>query len=100
MPRETGEKHMRKLLFALAVVVMGGFAFASGTPASAMSAGAVTSVGDLVTANPTTENVGSRYGYRRHWHRHRHYRRSWRPHRQCFWRYGRRHCRWVYGRRW
>jgi hypothetical protein len=88
---------MRKLLFALAVVVMGGFAFANGTPASAMSAGAVTGLSDLVTANPATENVGRRYGYR-----HRHYRRGWgwRPHRRCWWRYGRRHCRWVHGRRW
>jgi hypothetical protein len=79
---------MRKLLFALAVVVMGGFAFASGTPASAMSAGAVTGISDLVTANPATENVGRRYWHRR-WHR-----RHWRHHRRCWWRHGRRYCRW------
>lgn len=85
---------MRKLLFALAVVVMGGFAFASGTPASAMSAGAVTGLSDLVTSKATTENVH----WRPYWHRHghyRHYRRSYRHHRRCWWRYGRRYCRWY-----
>lgn len=84
---------MRKLIFALAVMVMGGFAMATGTPASAMSAGAVTTIGDIVTANASTESVH----WRPYWHRHGHhrgYRHGWRHKRHCWWRYGRRYCRW------
>lgn len=97
---------MRKLLFALAVVVMGGFAFASGTPASAMSAGALTTMSDVVNSSSTAEKVAWvrtcswRYG-RRHCRSYWRpswrygYRRSWRHHdrRRCHWRYGRRICR-------
>jgi hypothetical protein len=98
---------MRKLLFALVVMAMGGFAFAGATPASAMSAGAVTGLSDIVRPEAATEKVA---WVRRCWWRYgrRHCRSYWRPGygfrrhygprrwhgRRCWWRYGRRHCRW------
>ena len=88
---------MRKLVFVLTALVMGAFAFASGSPVSAAPVGAVASMSDLVQVK--TENVHyRRYWHRHRWHRHRHWhhRRHWRRHyhRRCFWRYGRRYCRW------
>lgn len=67
---------MRKILFALIVMAMGGFAFAGATPASAMSAGAVTGLSDLVQTDTTAEKV------------------TWV--RRCWWSYGRRYCRTVW----
>jgi hypothetical protein len=84
---------MRKLLFALVVMTMG-FAFGGGTPASAMTAGAVTGMSDIIKPNSSVEQVRCwwRYGrrYCNHWggwHRHRYHRRH------CWWRHGRRYCR-------
>lgn len=95
---------MRKLLFALVAVAMGSFAFASGTPASAAVAGAVTSMSDIVKSGGSS--IVDQVGYRRHYRGGRHYRhRHWRPrffrhrhyrsHRNCWWRHGRRYCRWY-----
>lgn len=82
---------MRRLLFALAVIAIGGFAFTGASPASAMTAGAVTGVNDLVKAGP--EAVHWRPYYHRHY---RHYRPWWgwrhRHHRNCYWRHGYRRC--------
>jgi hypothetical protein len=76
---------MRKLLFAVAVAATGAFAFAAGTPASAMPASPVTGMSDVVKADGTAQVV--------HWRRHHH--RHWRHHnRRCWWRHGHRHCRW------
>jgi hypothetical protein len=61
---------MRKLLFALIVTVMGAFAFAGGTPANAMTAGAVTGMSDIVKSGSSIDQV------------------------RCWWRYGRRYCSW------
>ena len=77
---------MRKLLFALVVMTMG-FAFGGGAPASAMTAGAVTGMNDLVKAG--TQAV--HYRYYRHHHRWWGWRRYHR--RNCWWRHGRRYCR-------
>jgi hypothetical protein len=89
---------MRKMLFALAVMVMGFFAIGAGSPASAATAGAVTALNDVVTSNSATQNITyyrrgycyyypwrcrrHHYGYyrpyRRHWrHHHRHHRPWW-----------------------
>jgi hypothetical protein len=84
---------MRKLLFALVVVAMGGFAIAGGTPANAMTAGAVTGMSDIVKDNSSVDQVRCwwRYGHRHctGWWRYHH-----RHHRHCWWRHGHRHCRW------
>jgi hypothetical protein len=89
---------MRKLLFALVIVAMGGFAFAGASPASAMTAGAVTGMSDIVKSDSTVDKVAYRCWWR-YGHRHcawypgwRHH--GWGHHRHCWWRYGRRYCRW------
>jgi chitodextrinase len=53
---------MRKLLFALVLMMTGAFAFGAGTPAKAMTAGGITGVGDVVNSTGATEQVY----YRRH----------------------------------
>lgn len=78
---------MRKLLFALAVMMTGAFAFAVGTPASAMTAGPVTSLNDAVKSGATDVTYYRRYNYcddypwrcRRHHYRRHYYRPYWRP---------------------
>jgi hypothetical protein len=95
---------MRKLLFALVVMTMGGFAFAGGSPASAMTAGATAGVNEIIKETSTVDQV--RWVRRCWWsYGHRHCRntwvsgyRYWKPwwghhHRHCWWRYGRRYCR-------
>lgn len=88
---------MRKLLFALALMVMGAFAFAAGTPASAMTAAPVAGMSDVVKADGLTQVRHwrhRRHHYWRHHHRRHHY---WRyNHRRCWWHRGHRHCRWGY----
>jgi hypothetical protein len=64
LPRECRrEPVMKKLLFACAMSVAGAFAFTGASPASAMSAGPVTGLSDIVTSSAAAENVG--YYYRR-----------------------------------
>ena len=81
---------MRKLLFALVVMTMG-FAFGGGSPASAMTAGAVTSMSHVIKPGGSVEQVRCwwRHGrrYCNNWGWHRHHRRH------CWWRHGRRYCR-------
>ena len=83
---------MRKLIFAFAIVLMGAFGFAAGTPASAMTAGPVAGMTDVVKPAGTAEAVH----WRRHWHRHyyRHHYWGWHHRRHCWWRHGYRYCRW------
>jgi hypothetical protein len=80
------ENIMRKLLFALAIMVTGAFAFAAGSPASAVTAGPVTSMGDIVKSDATLDQVrwyrgGHCWRHPWHWycrrHHHRHYRRHY-----------------------
>ena len=54
---------MKKLLFACAMMTAGAFAFAGASPASAMSAGPVTGMSDIVKSSGTADKVG--YYYRR-----------------------------------
>jgi hypothetical protein len=84
---------MRKLLFALAVLMTGAFAFAAGSPASAASAGAVSGLSDVVKSNPTVEKVyhRRRHYYRHHYYRRHHYRPYWRPRFYFYRPYWRRH---------
>ena len=87
---------MRKTLFALAVMVMGAFAFAAGTPAQAMEAGPLASITGVAKATQadTVEKVDWRH--RRFCWRHpyhwscRHHRR----HHRCWWHHGHRRCNW------
>jgi hypothetical protein len=60
---------MRKLLFALVMMMTGAFAFGAGAPANAMTAAPVAGVIDVVKADSATQTV--------HWRRHGH--RHWRP---------------------
>jgi len=76
---------MRKLLFALVVMAVGGFAIAGSAPASAMTAGAVTGMSDIVKDSSSVQKVYHRGWWHRH---HRHHRRH------CWWRHHHRHCRW------
>lgn len=80
---------MRKMLFALAMSVAGAFAFAGASPASAMTAGPVTGLGDVVQSGGATEKVTYWGGYcyeypwrcrRRHYYWGHHYRPYYRPH--------------------
>jgi hypothetical protein len=48
---------MRKMLFALAMLVTGAFAFGAGSPASAMTVGSVASASDVVTSAGMVEKV-------------------------------------------
>ena len=74
---------MRKLLFAFAMMITGAFAFAAGSPASALTAGPVTGMADVVKSDATVNNVT--YGghcWRHPWHwycrrHHHHYRRHY-----------------------
>ncbi len=92
---------MRKILFALALLVTGAFAFAAGTPVSAMTASPAAAVSDVVKSSGAVEKAqywGDRYYayerpyYRRHnycyyypwrcrrhyyYRRHHHYRPWW-----------------------
>jgi hypothetical protein len=80
---------MRKMLFALAVIMAGAFTFAAGSsPASAMTSGAVTSMSDIVKGsgadNVTYYRRGGGYCYyypwrcrRHHYRRHHHHYRPW-----------------------
>ena len=74
---------MRRVLFTLAVVTIGGFAFAGASPAGAMPAGAVTGVSDGVQSS--TDTV--------HWRRYHHRHRGW------WWGHRRRHCIYRHGYR-
>jgi hypothetical protein len=74
---------MRKLLFALVMVMTGAFAFGAATPASAMTAAPVAGMSDAVKTDGVMQKV---YHYRRgfcwrhpyHWRcQHRHYRRHY-----------------------
>jgi hypothetical protein len=105
---------MRKMLFALAMLVTGVFAFSAGTPASAMTVGSVASASDVVKSTGAVEKVhdwryrryddypwrGRRYyGYRRYGYRdygyrpyygwgdgyRRHYRPYYRRHDRPWW---------------
>jgi hypothetical protein len=82
---------MRKLMFAL-VMLTGAFAFGAGTPATAMTAGPVTSMSDVVKADSAMQKVnhwrrGFCWRHPYHWrcshrgYRHRYYRRHYRHHR-------------------
>jgi hypothetical protein len=89
----TGDNIMKKLLFALAMLVAGAFAFGTGSPASAaVTASSVTGMSDIVKADNTLSKTHYRryrrhrycwyYPYswrcRRHYHyRRHHYRRYW-----------------------
>jgi hypothetical protein len=93
---------MKKLLFALVMLMTGAFAFAAGSPASAMTAGAVTGVSDIVKPGGAIQTVDywdrhycyehpwrcrNRYYYRRHYDRpyyRPYYFNYYRPH---YWRY-------------
>jgi hypothetical protein len=81
---------MRKMLFALAVIMAGAFAFAAGSsPASAMTAGSVTSMSDIVKGSGLDKVTyyyrrGGGYCYyypwrcrRHHYRRHHHHYRPW-----------------------
>lgn len=78
---------MRKLLFALAMLMVGAFAFGTGSPASAaVTAGSVTGMSDIVKADNTLSKTYHRrgrycwnhpYSWRCRRHRHRHYRRHY-----------------------
>lgn len=82
---------MRKLFFALAMLMVGAFAFGAGTPANAVTAGPVTGMSDVIKADNTLTKTYHRRG-RYCWHhpyswrcrrpRHRHYRRH---HRRYWW---------------
>ena len=85
---------MRKMLFALAMIMAGAFAFAAGSsPASAMTSGAVTSMSDIMKGSGADKATYYRRGYcseypwrcrRRHYRRHHdHYRPWWR--RRHYW---------------
>jgi len=79
---------MRKFLFALAMLI-GAFALTAGTPAQAMTAGAVTGMSDIVKADATAEKVYHRRGRFCRWHpynwRCRHRRHHRRYHRGPWW---------------
>ncbi len=102
---------MKKLIFAMAVLLLGGFAFAtSGTPAKASAI--VVKPADVRghVAQDLVQEVRRRryYRYRRgprvhfyfgpyygpyYYYRPYRYRR-YRYYRRCYWRHGRRYCRW------
>jgi hypothetical protein len=82
---------MRKLMFALVMMMTGAFAIGAGTPAKAMTAGTVTGMSDVVKAGGAMQKVYYRGGFcwrhPYHWRcrdggygRH-HYRRHYRHHR-------------------
>jgi hypothetical protein len=82
---------MRRLFFALVMLMAGGFMVGAGAPANAMTAGAVTSMSDVVKSDATLNKA---YHWRRgfcwrhpyHWRcRHRHYRRHYRPYWRRHW---------------
>jgi hypothetical protein len=83
---------MRKLLFALVMMVTGAFAFGGATPASAMAAAPVAGMSDVVKADSAMQQVTYyRYGYRRFCWKYpdhpRCYRRRWHRHyRHDYWR--------------
>jgi hypothetical protein len=92
------------MLFALALIMAGAFAFAGGsTSASAMTAGAVTGMNDIVKPSQAEKVTYYGYGYRRgycyhypwrcrgyyyrhrpYWRHHHHRRHYWR-HRRHYW---------------
>jgi hypothetical protein len=91
LPRGKKKKRrqrMRKTLFALAVI--GGFALATGTPASAMDTSMLGGIGDVAKSTGTVQV---------HWRHHHHHYWGWRHHyyygyRRCWWRHGYRYCSW------
>ena len=90
---------MRKMLFALAILVTGAFAFAAGSPASAMTANPVAGVSEAVQSSGTVEKVGY-WGYRDRYYRRPYYRRHgycyyypWRCRGGSYYRYRRHHYR-------
>jgi hypothetical protein len=81
---------MRKLFFALAMLMVGAFAFGAGSPAGAVTAGSVTGMSDVVKADNTLGKThyrrrhycwyrpySWRCRHRHHHHRRHHYRRYW-----------------------
>jgi hypothetical protein len=92
LPRDLGEETMRKLLFALVMMLAGAFAFGAGTPANAMTAGTVAGMNDVVKTDGGVQKVyhwrrGFCWRYPYDWRcRHRgyrpyYYRRHYRHHR-------------------
>lgn len=75
---------MRKLIFALAMLVVGAFAFGTGTPANAATAGSVTTLADIVKPS----NLGEKVHYRRRfcWRHPYHWRCRRRYHRRYYYR--------------
>ncbi len=94
---------MRKLLFAVVLLVFGGITFAAATPVRALESGTLNGTANVLLAGTLTK---AQWHHHRHHHwRHRHWRhRHWYPRhcrRYCFWRYGHRHCyRRCWRRRW
>ena len=83
---------MRKLIFTLAIAVIGALAYAAGSPASAMTASPVAGMSEIVKSDATVQKV---YHHRR-WGHHRHWRFRHHGYRHCWWRHGHRYCRWGY----